>query len=66
MKSFKQFSSREQLLNNEISATEQELMELVGAGDANPETTPSSWPCIAATIKVTVSVCPTSSCTSRC
>lgn len=42
---------------------EDELKQMAGAGDVNPQTTPSSWAC--ATF-ITIAFCPTTACTSQC
>ncbi|MBD1372084.1 class II lanthipeptide, LchA2/BrtA2 family [Hazenella sp. IB182357] len=42
---------------------EQELKDIAGAGDTNPETTPA---CVTATITVSAALCPTTKCTSKC
>ncbi|MDN4495531.1 class II lanthipeptide, LchA2/BrtA2 family [Ureibacillus aquaedulcis] len=62
--------SKEQLraqLNVTIGeVTEEELMELSGAYDVDPNTTPlttSSWTCITF---ATATVCPSNVCTSKC
>ncbi|PES74638.1 lantibiotic cytolysin [Bacillus anthracis] len=45
---------------------EKELKKIAGAGDVNPETTPTTATVTTVLVGATISVCPTTKCTSRC